>query len=137
MEKEELSTIIINFFERFHEWEETMAQQVGLTPRQLHAVVKIGEAGGLRMKPLADLLGITTGTLTILVDRLQKQGLCRRVGDKSDKRVFHIELTAEGQALCDQHEEQHNQLMDEIYSVISPEDTDHLGSILSAINQVL
>ncbi len=137
MEKEQLSAIIIAFFERFHDWEECMAEQVGLTPRQCHAVVKIGEAGVMRMKPLAELLGITTGTLTILIDRLQKQGLCERVGDNSDKRVFHIALTPAGQDIYQMHERQHHELMDEIYSVISSEDCNKLGQILEQINQIL
>ena len=137
MNKNSLSAIIIDFFERFNHWEECMAREVGLTPRQCHAVVKIGEAGIMPMKPLAELLGITTGTLTILINRLEKQGLCKRVGDTSDKRVYHIELTAAGENIYKRHENQHRHLMDEIFALLPAEDCLNLERILKQINNFL
>ncbi len=137
LDKEALSAIIINFFERFSLWEETMAEEAGLTPRQCHTVIKIGEAGGVQMKTLAELLGITTGTLTILIGRLQKQGLCSRVSDASDKRVYHIELTPAGKAIYQKHKEQHSRLMEEIFARLSGEDCAALGKILEQLSVVL
>jgi DNA-binding MarR family transcriptional regulator len=58
----------------------------------------IGRAGGVTMRELAELLDVTPGACTQLVDRLAEQGLvARRSG--SDRRSVHVELTPEGLAL--------------------------------------
>ena len=45
---------------------------------------------------LARKCTVDAGTMTRLLDRLERKGLCRRVRSETDRRVVHIELTPEG-----------------------------------------
>lgn len=50
---------------------------------------------------LAELAGVTKGTITGLVDGLEGDGLVRRVAEAADARVRRVELTRRGRALLD------------------------------------
>ena len=47
---------------------------------------------------LADRVGLSTGSVTALVDRLETNELAARTPDTSDRRVSNIEMTANGHA---------------------------------------
>lgn len=61
------------------------------------------EGAGEPLAPsvIADRLMITTGSMTSLLDTLEKRGLVRRQPHPSDRRRLLVELTPEGQALVD------------------------------------
>lgn len=44
-------------------------------------------------------LGLTSGSVTALLDRLEKRGLVRRCADLHDRRALRIESSAEGERL--------------------------------------
>ena len=46
-------------------------------------------------------LGITSATVTFLVDGLQKDGLVDRLTNEADRRSVHVELTDKGLELCE------------------------------------
>src|SRR2546423_3996129 len=50
---------------------------------------------------LAEAMGITGATLTHHLNALESRGLVRRWREASNRRVQHVELTDEGQALFD------------------------------------
>jgi len=50
---------------------------------------------------LAEIGLISSGGLTQRIDRLERDGLVRRVRNAEDRRVVYIELTEEGRALID------------------------------------
>ncbi|HLF77241.1 MAG TPA: MarR family transcriptional regulator [Dehalococcoidia bacterium] len=45
-------------------------------------------------------LEITQGSVTFLVDGLEKEGLVSRTTDSTDRRVVYVELTADGHETC-------------------------------------
>ena len=50
---------------------------------------------------LAEAMGITGATLTHHLNALEAQGVVRRWREASNRRVQHVELTSEGEALFD------------------------------------
>lgn len=115
---------MIRLYEKLSVWEESVADQVGLTPRQCHVVSELGEAGRIRMKPLSERLGITTGTLTVMADRLANLGLVRRADDPTDRRAFHLELTEGGREVHEQHGRHHRRLAGELLSSLAAEEAE-------------
>lgn len=89
------------------------------------------EHGRVTMSALADSVSITTGGVTRLADRLEKDGLVERVSCPSDRRVTYLALTVHGRdtlAVATQH---HLESLDRhVASRISSED-------LVAVNRVL
>jgi DNA-binding MarR family transcriptional regulator len=79
------------------------ADQHGLHPTDVRAIVVImdGVRSGQLVRPveLSQQLGLTTASVTGLLDRLEKQGHIRRSRHPSDRRGVAIELTEETTAL--------------------------------------
>jgi DNA-binding MarR family transcriptional regulator len=133
----ELDESLTGFYERFASWEEGVAEQVGLTPRQCHAVVELGRSGPIRMKPLADRLGITTGTLTVMVDRLHRLGMVERLSDPEDKRAFNVELSPAGMDVYEAHARHHRDLSIEVSKALSGEEARALVAALDKLKACL
>ncbi len=73
-----------------------LAQRLGLTVGDLVALVVISDAKECTPKILAAELGLSTGTVTTLIDRLVSWGQARRSPKSGDRRSVLVELTAEG-----------------------------------------
>ena len=50
------------------------------------------------MRSLAEHLGLAVNSMTSIVDGLEQKGLASRTRSATDRRVIHVELTAQGQA---------------------------------------
>jgi DNA-binding MarR family transcriptional regulator len=67
---------------------------VGLSVAKHTALTKLQEAGEpLTLSDLAERLSCVRSNITQLVDRLESDGLVRRVADPSDRRSIRAELT--------------------------------------------
>lgn len=122
MDVEELSKTIIEFYEKLSTWEEGAVKDSGLTTAQNHAIEIVGHEGAIKMIRLAEKLGVTTGTLTVSIDRLEEKGLLRRVPHQSDRRSYLIELTEKGQDVFARHHNHHLNLTDEIMADFSEQE---------------
>lgn len=71
----------------------------GLTPPQFDIVATLGNTPGMTFKELGTRTLITKGTLTGVVDRLEKRGIVRRVASDRDGRSTLVRLTRSGEAL--------------------------------------
>jgi DNA-binding MarR family transcriptional regulator len=116
MELTRLSKQIVEFYERLSSWEESVVRDSGLTTAQAHTIEMVGHSGAIKMKDLAEKIGITTGTLSVAVDRLEKKHLLRRTPHQTDRRAFLIELTPEGEACFREHHEFHLKMTRKIVS---------------------
>ncbi|WP_157392718.1 MarR family winged helix-turn-helix transcriptional regulator [Nocardia terrae] len=68
-----------------------------LSPARVRLIVTVGEAPDIRMRELAERLGVTARAVTPLVDRLEREGLITRTPDAADRRAFRLALTAAGE----------------------------------------
>ncbi|WP_456430927.1 MarR family winged helix-turn-helix transcriptional regulator [Thermosulfuriphilus sp.] len=127
---ERLTHLIIQFFEKMASWENSVVKGSGLSPAQMHTIEIIGVNQGLRMKELAEKMGITTGTLTVMIDRLEKKGLVERLPNQKDRRSYLVHLTSKGQELFHQHHQHHLRLTEEALSGMSPEEKQDFSRLL-------
>ncbi len=109
-----LSQLMLEFYEKMASWEHSVVKQTGLSPAQMHAVEMIGHHPNLRMKELASRMGITTGTLTVMIDRLEKNKLVARRPHARDRRSYNIALTPKGRRHFKEHHQLHLALTREI-----------------------
>ena len=65
------------------------------------AALSEAEDRQLRQVELADRVTISVSGLSRLVDRIERDGLVRRVSCPSDRRSFFVELTDEGAAMLE------------------------------------
>ena len=136
-ELERLSDLIIEFYEKLSSWEQAVVRDCAITLPQMHTLEILGQQSPLRMKELAAKMGVTTGTLTVGIDRLEKQGLVARIPHETDRRSILVALTETGQALSREHHAHHLHLTREIQAALTPEETEQFASILTKLTQAL
>jgi len=130
---EELTGLLIEFYERFSSWEQGVVRETGLTLPQMHTLEIIGATGNLRMKEVAEKMGVTTGSLTVLVDRLVRAGLVERKPDEKDRRSIRVGLTPEGRKHFEGHHLLHLQLSQDIAGALTPEEAERFPLMLTKI----
>jgi MarR family 2-MHQ and catechol resistance regulon transcriptional repressor len=75
-----------------------------LRPLEFEVILRLGRSPGsrLRMSDLATQAHITTSGVTRVVDRLEQDGLVKRVACATDRRGYFAELTEAGEERLDQ-----------------------------------
>jgi DNA-binding MarR family transcriptional regulator len=133
MSLEILSHQLAEFYDKMASWEHSIVKDSGLSPAQMHTVEIIGHNQDMRMKELAERLGVTTGTLTVGVDKLEKLGLVERKPHESDRRSWLIVLTEEGKEMYEQHHKYHQEFTNEISRDLTLEQINNLTEQLNII----
>ena len=82
---------------------------------------------------IAKILGITPGTLTTNLDRLQEKGLIAKEKNTEDKRIVLITLTPIGSVLRKKRESIHKKL---ITNAIKNLSTTEKVALLNALNKI-
>ncbi|HEY0071370.1 MAG TPA: MarR family transcriptional regulator [Chloroflexia bacterium] len=77
---------------------QTMAREVGIPSATAFNVLTVlrGAEGPLPPSVIADRMIVTRGTMTSVLDSLQRHGLIRRVPHSRDRRMLLVEITEEG-----------------------------------------
>jgi len=132
---EEFTRLLIEFYERFSSWEQAVVRETGITLQQMHTLEILGSCGHLRMKELAEKMGVTTGSLTVLVDRLERAELVERKPNAEDRRSIRVGLTPAGARLFEEHHKLHGQLSQDMAGALSPEELDRLLDMLRRLVQ--
>src|SRR5258708_5610459 len=68
----------------------------GLKPSEFAVLELLYHKGPTPLGTVAERILLTTGSITHVVDQLEKKGLVRRVPDPKDRRVLHADLTEAG-----------------------------------------
>lgn len=74
-----------------------LVDEYDLTQPQVFTLWQLKESGPMTMGELSELISVTHGVATRMVDRLLKKGMVERRRDENDRRVVHISLTGLGQ----------------------------------------
>ena len=75
--------------------------------------------GPKRVNAIAEIVMITSGSMTTAVDRLEAKGLVRRTAHEGDARVRMVELTDAGRALIEPAWAAHARTIEGVFSPLS------------------
>lgn len=131
---EELTHELLAFFNGFSSWENSIVRSSEVTVSEAHALEVLGENEKMNMKGLAQKLGVTTGTTTVTVDRLEKKNFARRELTKEDRRVNLISLTDIGKKAFEEHHNYHLRLTEQMTSTLSDDEIKQFLHTLKKIN---
>lgn len=105
-----------------------------LSVAEMHTLESIGLYGNRTMSETAARLGVTTGTLTVAVDRLVRKTYVERRRDTQDRRVVRIALTRKGKLAYRMHSKFHTLLVDRIVSPLDEHERTILLHMLQGIS---
>ena len=88
---------------------------------------------GLKMSELSQRMMVTGGNVTGITDGLEKEGLVIRQVDPTDRRVFHVKLSAEGQRQFRRMAAEHEQWVIELFAGMSVEQKNQLVDLLGEL----
>jgi DNA-binding MarR family transcriptional regulator len=92
----------------------------------MHIIEAVGIDEPRNMKTVAHKMSVTTGTLTKAMDALCEKGYVVRERSREDKRVIHLRLTDRGRSAYYHHEQFHRQMIKNLTSEMSEEETEVL-----------
>lgn len=108
----------------------------GLTAADFRVIVTLRRVGPPYELPQARLmsqLALTSGTISLRVDRLVKRGVVTRGADPDDKRGQRIRLTEDGVRLFDKIAPVHLANEERLLSSLTPGERDTLARLLSKL----
>ncbi|REJ75101.1 MAG: MarR family transcriptional regulator [Acidobacteria bacterium] len=93
---------LVRAYQDFERFAVEDLRERGLTSPQADVIFALGNTDGMTCKELGERSLITKGTLTGIIDRLEKKGLVLRTTSPSDRRSVIVELTPAGIELFEQ-----------------------------------
>jgi MarR family 2-MHQ and catechol resistance regulon transcriptional repressor len=106
---------------------------VGLTVSQFGVLEAIYHLGPLSQKDLGRKILRSSGNITMVIDNLEKRRLVRRKRDTSDRRIFIVHLTGQGQKLIRKIFPSHAALITDELSVLNATDQIILGNLCKKV----
>lgn len=88
---------------------------------------------GVTMGELSQLLMVSNGNVTGLVNRLVKEGLIERDADEHDRRIFRVTMTERGASVFETMAQRHEQWLDDMLAGL---DTEEIDSLLASLNNL-
>lgn len=121
---------LVRAYQAFSSYSEAFVRQHDLTPPQFDVIATLGNTHGMSMGELGEKTLITKGTLTGVVDRLEKKGLVTRETPPENRRSIVVRLTTEGEVLFDRLFPTHLAEMKQRLEVLDPSELELLKVLL-------
>jgi DNA-binding MarR family transcriptional regulator len=113
---------------------ESMMEEVGLTPAKFQAIDVLARAGEpLTLGEFASRLKCVRSNITQLVDRLEADGLVKRVDDPADRRAVRAVVTPLGLERLDAGAKVVARLEDDLSARVAPKERALLHRLLGAL----
>jgi DNA-binding MarR family transcriptional regulator len=130
----ELMFSIINTGRAVEQNLEDALTRIGLSVAKFGALTHLVEAGeALNLSECAERMTCVRSNITQLMDRLEKDGLVRRVADRQDRRVVKAEVTRLGIKRQAAGAKEVAKVQAELFRRLGDVDQDALGHVLSTI----
>ncbi|MGD7003431.1 MarR family winged helix-turn-helix transcriptional regulator [Corynebacterium halotolerans] len=139
-EKPELDTSALHIFGRLHRlylmYNHAISdtfEQYGINAAGFDVLSTLKRSGGdytLTPTQLAEFSLVTSGGISLRLNRLEDAGLVERIREKSDRRSVHVRLTQAGQDLVSEVAEVHFAREKEMMAGLSPEEAEELTELL-------
>lgn len=127
--RRQLVDLSVRFASAYLRWMESASTNRLNYPR-LRLLEQLHCDGPQMMRALAEDLGLTPRNVTALVDALEADGLVRRVAHPSDRRATLVEPTPAGVDAAEETLEPKLAAVGELFDDLTPDDRDRLAEIL-------
>lgn len=128
---------LIQCYQSFEKLANQHFSELGLTSSQFDIIATLGNTEGMSCKELGERTFITKGTMTGVLDRLEKKSLLTRCPVDGDRRLYLIKLTEEGQNLFEKVFPLHLEHMKQFFDHMGQDNVEQLGIVCSKANQSL
>ena len=113
------------------------ARELHLGPSDVLALDHLHNSGPMAPKDLSSLMGVTSGTMTALLDRVEKAGFLKREKNPDDRRGLLLRLTPAGRHAMQWLYEQFDEAIRDTLRGLPHVTPDELQTILGLLNDSL
>ncbi|UED81106.1 MarR family transcriptional regulator [Lysinibacillus sp. CD3-6] len=108
-------------------------QENGLNPTEFAVLELLYHKGRQPLQQIGNKILLASGSITYVIDKLEKRGYLLRVSCPSDRRVTYAEITADGEAFMGELFPKHEQHLHELMSALSVEEKDQAIGLLKKL----
>jgi DNA-binding MarR family transcriptional regulator len=101
---------IVNKFNQFEKVPMDFGVEEMLYPSEIHTIEAIGKNFRINVTQLAELLGITKGAVSQMVNRLVRKKFVKRIKFPPSEKETFLELTPKGRKAFEGHEKFHHDM---------------------------
>ena len=139
MKSEELSQSLKLFIvlsrahKALHECTNQFFQSNGLNPTEFAVLELLFHKGRQPLQKIGNKILLASGSITYVIDKLEKRGYIHRVNCPSDRRVTFAEITPEGEEFMGKLFPEHEKQLHEIMNVLNPEEKEQAILLLKKL----
>lgn len=108
-------------------------QEQGLNPTEFAVLELLYHKGQQPLQHIGQKILLASGSITYVVNKLEKRGYLHRNLCASDRRVTYAQITDEGRAFMDRVFPMHEQNLHELVSVLSNEEKEQAITLLKKL----
>ena len=113
----------------------SIIRKQGLTEAQFSVLELLYHKGDFRIKEIIEKTFSSGGTMTVIIDNLQKEKFIKRKRDPRDRRAILIEITEKGRRVIEKIFDKHLDNLDKIFSVLSSTEKDSMIHLLKKLGK--
>ena len=112
---------------------DTHLQDFGVTAAQFKVLIIVAQYGVDTPAELCRYLGLDSGSMTRMLDRLEQKDLIARRRCPQDRRQVRVVLSEDGQKLADRLPHIGAAAMNELVGVLAPQELETLAALLTKV----
>lgn len=105
----------------------------GLNPTEFAVLELLYHKGRQPLQQIGNKILLASGSITYVIDKLEKRGYLKRVSCPSDRRVTFADITEEGAKFMQQLFPEHEKNLHELLNVLTPEEKDTAIELLKKL----
>ena len=114
-------------------------QKFDLSLSEFGVLEMLLNTGEQSVQKIAEKILVTSGTITYVLDKLQRKGLISRKKCEKDKRVFYITLTSNGETFISEVFMEHTRFLEALFQDLDrnqkKETVSNLLSLIEAVSE--
>lgn len=99
-------------------------QDNGLNPTEFAVLELLYHKGRQPLQKIGNKILLASGSITYVIDKLEKRGYLARISCPSDRRITYAEITDEGTKFMDELFPKHEQQLHKLTNALSTEEKD-------------
>ncbi|MDA8416262.1 MAG: MarR family transcriptional regulator [Betaproteobacteria bacterium] len=128
---------LVRTYQTFDSVSSEHIRSLGLTTSQFDVIATLGNTNGLNCRDIGDKTLMVKGTLTGVLDRLERRGLIHRTPHPDDGRSTLVQLSDAGQRLFEKIFPEHLAFLTQTFTLLSDEFLTDLQHQLTTFRQAL
>ncbi|HEY4552298.1 MAG TPA: MarR family transcriptional regulator [Bacillaceae bacterium] len=108
-------------------------QKEGLNPTEFAVLELLYHKGRQPLQQIGEKILLASGSITYVVDKLEKKGLAKRAGSSNDRRVTYAEITEEGAHFISGFFPHHAKRIQDLVSVLRKDEVEQAIEILKKL----